>query len=167
MHISEKNCTFAAFLGILLTFMKKVLLFSLLLTAWVGARAEVTHLTVEKLDGTEASSALAVIGKLIMGYDDVCLYDHEGNELGCTPYTQLEKIMFYQESATGLEDEHLTLRGIEGGQTIRVYSMQGQLVLTTVAADGEASLYLGGLPSGTYLVQAGGSVTKVTLIGKR
>ena len=143
--------------------MKKVLFFSFLLAAWVGARAEVTHLTVEKLDGTEGSSALAVIGKLVMGYDDVCLYGHEGNELGCTPYTQLDKIVFYKESATGLEDEHITVRGIEGNQTIRVYSMQGQLVLTTVSADGEASLYLGGLPSGTYLVQAGAKVTKVTL----
>lgn len=154
--------------------MKRFLLFPLLFLAILTAQAEATHLSVEHLDSTEATSALAQIGKIVLSYDDMCLYDKEGNKLGCTPYAQIDKIVFYKEGATGLDntadshiqvvlnpaEESLSIRGIEGEQTIRIYSMQGHLILSAGSVNGEANLSVGGMPNGTYLLQVGAQMMK-------
>lgn len=144
--------------------------------AWT-AQAGVTHLRIETLSGSEQVSTLAQIGKIVLGENDVLLYDKSGAEIGSTPFSQLGKIVFYEKvagSTEALNDvsesslqvfydatrESLCVRGMDGQQTVRVYSVSGQLLQSANATNGEAVVYTGGLQNGTYLLQAGAQVVK-------
>lgn len=154
-------------------------MFSLLFMAVLTAQAEVTHLAVEKLNGTETTRALAQLGKIVMGFDDICLYDNAGTNLGCTPMAQIGKIVLYKEGTTTLDDvesnlqivlnptsENLFVHGIAGEQTIRIYSMQGHLIQSAGSMNGEANINVSGVPSGTYLLQVGAQVVKLLIRDK-
>ena len=56
--------------------------------------------------------------------------------------------------------ESLFVRGVEGQQMIRVYSVGGQLLQSTNATNGEAIVPIGGLQNGAYLLQVGAQVVK-------
>ena len=153
--------------------MKKILLFSFVLVAALAAQAQVNHLRVEMLTGGELSATLAQIGKIVLGEDDVVLYDHSGETIGSTPFAQFGKIVFYDDGLHAIDDvsaslqvlydatqERLVVRGMNGQQTVRVYSTSGQLLQSTIATDGEAVMSISGLVSGAYLLQAGAQVVK-------
>lgn len=154
--------------------MRKILLMPLVLMIALVAQAGVTHLRVEMLTGGELSSSLAQIGKIVLGEDDVLLYDNSGVQIGSTPFSQLGKIVFYEDVTSALSDvtessvqvfydatrESLFVCGMEGQQTIRVYSASGQLLQSTNATNGEAIVPIGGLQNGAYLLQVGAQVVK-------
>ena len=154
--------------------MRKILFLPFVLVIALAAQAEVTSLRVEMLTGGELTSSLAQIGKIVLGENDVLLYDKSGAQIGSTPYSQLGKILFYDEGSQAISDvtnsslqviydatmERLFVRGIEGLQTVRVYSVSGQLLQSTNATDGEAIMRIGDLQNGTYLLQAGAQVVK-------
>lgn len=153
--------------------MKKVLLIPLLLTAgWL--HADVTNLRIELFAGAESAHALSIIGKIVLSTDNLCLFDKEGTSLGCTPLDQIGKIVLYQDEATGIDEavlssiqvfpnptrEMLFVRGIKSEQTVRIYGLNGQLMLSASVSDGEAKLHVSGLQNGTYLLQIGAQVVK-------
>ena len=153
--------------------MRKILLLPFMLMSVLAVQAEVTSLRVEMLTGGEQTSSLAQIGKIVMGENDVLLYDKSGVQIGSTPFSQFGKIVFYDGSqaidnvtAPSLQvfydaaRENLLVRGIEGLQAVRVYSVNGQLLQSTNAANGEAIMHIGGLQNGAYLLQAGAQVVK-------
>lgn len=154
--------------------MRKLLLMPLVLMIALVAQAGVTHLRVEMLTGGELSSSLALIGKIVLGEDDVLLYDNSGVQIGSTPFSQLGKIVFYEDGTSALSDvtesslqvfydatrESLFVCGLEGQQTIRVYSASGQLLQSTNATNGEATIHISGLQNGAYLLQIGAQVVK-------
>lgn len=154
--------------------MRKILLMPLVLMIALVAQAGVTHLRVEMLTGGELSSSLAQIGKIVLGEDDVLLYDNSGVQIGSTPFSQLGKIVFYEDVTSALSDvtessvqvfydatrESLFVCGMEGQQMIRVYSVGGQLLQSTNATNGEAIMPIGGLQNGAYLLQVGAQVVK-------
>lgn len=154
--------------------MKKILFMPILLMVAIAGYAEITHLKIVPLAGDESVSALAQIGKIVLGTEQMCLCGQDGSDLGCTPFSQIGKIVFYDNGTTGLTNmensaiqvildptqESLFVRGVAGQQAVRVYSMQGQLLQSTVATNGEANVPVTGLQNGTYLLQVGAQVVK-------
>ena len=152
----------------------KLLLLSMLLCAvWVTAQ---THLVVQPLTGGEQQYAVAQIGKIQFADDVMQLYDLTGELLGSTPVAEVGKIVFGEQGeptaiseANGLAvqvfpnpaQETIEVRGLKGEQTVRVYSLQGQLMQSATTVNGEAQLHVGGLQNGTYLLQAGAQVVKI------
>ena len=153
--------------------MRKILLLPLMVLMALVAQAQATHLSIEKLSGAEELSALATIGKIVFDQKGLYLYDKTGAELGYTPFDQVGKIVFTsstepttvrQEERPSIEmslrQETIFIRGIEGRQTVRIFNMGGQVLLSAVSQDGEAQLYVGGLHNSTYLLQVGAQVVK-------
>ena len=154
--------------------MRKILLLPFVLMIALAAQAEVTSLRVEMLTGSELTASLAQIGKIVLGENDVLLYDKSGAQIGSSPFSQFGKIVFYDDGSQAISDvtvsflqvfydatqESLLVRGISGSQTVRVYSVSGQLLQSANAANGEAIMPIGGLQNGAYLLQAGAQVVK-------
>ena len=154
--------------------MKKLLLLPFVLMIALAAQAKVTHLRVEMLTGSEQTSSLAQIGKIVLGENDVLLYDKSGAQIGSTPFSQLGKIVFCDDGSALTEvtapsiqvfydanQESLYVRGIEGMQTVRVFSVSGQLLQSANATNGEAIMHVGDLTTGAYLLQVGAQVVKI------
>lgn len=155
--------------------MRKIIVLSIMLIAVLSAQADVTRLRIEALSGAESAHALAVIGKMVVGAEELCLFDTAGVNLGCTPLRQIGKIVFLEDEPWGTEQvqsptiqvypnptqNSLFIRGVEGTQTVRIYSLQGQPVASAVVTGGGADIYVGDLPNGTYLLQVGAQVLKV------
>lgn len=145
-----------------------------MMALWMTVQAGVSGLRVEMLTGGELTSSLSKIGKIVLGENDVVLYDKAGAQIGSTPFDQFGKIVFYDDGSQGIDDvaapslqvyydaaeQHLLVRGIGGQQTVRVYSTSGQLLLCTDAINGEATVRIDGLQNGAYLLQAGAQVVK-------
>lgn len=154
--------------------MRKILLLPFVLMTALAAQAGVSHLRVEMLSGSELTSALAQIGKIVLGEDELLFYDKSGAQIGSTPFAQLGKIVFYSDGTTGINDmtdpsllvfydaaqESLFVRGMEGQQMVRVYNVSGQMIQSANAVNGEAIMHIGGLQNGTYLLQVGAQVVK-------
>ena len=154
--------------------MRKILFLPLVLMMAMAAQAEVTSLRVETLTGDELTSSLAQIGKIVLGEDSVFLFDKSGAQIGSTPFAQFGKIVFFDDGSHAIDgvtapslqvlydasQETLFVRGIEGAQTVRVYSVGGQLLQSVNASNGEAVMRVGGLQNGAYLLQAGAQVVK-------
>lgn len=154
--------------------MKRILLLPLVIMYALAAHAGVNSLRVEPLTGDNLTSSLAQIGKIVLGENDVLLYDKSGAQIGSTPFSQFEKIVFYESDPTAIDEvtipsvqvfydaaqESLFVRGIEGKQTVRVFSVNGQLLQSTDATNGEAVMHIGGLQNGAYLLQVGAQVVK-------
>ena len=154
--------------------MRKILLLPFMLMTVLAAQAEVTSLRVETLSGGELTSSLAQIGKIVMGENEVLLYDKSGAQIGSTPFSQFGKIVFYDDGSEAIDNvvaptvavfydatlQYLFVRGIEGQQVVRVYSANGQLLQSANATNGEAVMHVDGLQNGAYLLQAGAQVVK-------
>ena len=166
--------TFAAFLKTDSIMNRKILLLPLVLCLALAVRAEVTHLKIEFLVEAEMERALSVIGKIVFDDEEMCLFDKEGIEMGCTPFAQINKILFVEEATTSVNEqsgsliqvfpnpaqEMLVVRGVEGPQIVRIYSLNGQIAQSATAVDREAQLHVGTLQNGTYLLQIGAQVVK-------
>ena len=153
---------------------RKILLLPLLFLFAMTVRANVTSLRIEMLTGSELTSSLAQIGKIVLGEDSVVLYDKSGAQIGSTPFSQFGKIVFYDDGSEAIDNvaapslqviydatrQCLFVRGIEGQQVVRVYSANGQLLQSTNATNGEAVMHVDGLQNGAYLLQAGAQVVK-------
>lgn len=154
----------------------KLLTFLALMLTALGAqtvRAEETHLRIEFLAGEETFE-LALIGKITFSGNLMILYGNDGIQLGSTSTDLIDKIVFREEQTTAISDvqtstiqvfpnptqDALFIRGIEGQQTVRIFSLQGQILQSALTTDGEAILHVGNLPYGNYLLQVGAQVVK-------
>jgi hypothetical protein len=54
----------------------------------------------------------------------------------------------------------LVVQGIEAQHVVRVFSMQGQLLITAVADANTATVNVSGLQTGSYLLQVGAEIVK-------
>lgn len=143
------------------------------LTTWM---AQAIDLKIVPLEGPEQQYAVSQIGKITFADDVMYLFDQSGEPLGSTPVSQVGKIVFGpgQIEPTSLDEadlltlqvfpnptrEILIVRGLEGSQTVRIYSIQGHLIQSLMTRNGEANLHVGGLQNGTYLLQVGAQVVK-------
>lgn len=153
---------------------KLILILALMLPVLVvqTLRADATHMTIELLAGEE-TFAIAQIGKITFANNLMILYDNNGKQLGSTSLERIDKIVFSDQTEAisnvtvpsvqvfpNPTQDILFVRGIEGKQTVRIFSMQGLLILSAETMNGEAQLYVGGIQNGTYLLQIGAQVVK-------
>lgn len=158
---------------------KKLLLLPLLLWAVtaLGQSEALTTLRIELLYGGEMEHVLATIGKITFNVEakEMCLSNKKGVEMGCTSLHMIGKIVFTSDGApTDLAaaesgtiqifpnptQDMLCVHGIEGEQMVRIFDMQGRLMQSASALEGEAQLQVGSLPAGTYLLQLGAQVVR-------
>ncbi len=151
--------------------MRKVVL--LLLTCWAVCALADSKLVIVGLQGEEQPYVLAQLGRITFEDDVMYLYGKDGDLLGYTDIDRVGRLMFDERTAIGQPEadsflyvcsdpaqQSLLVRNLQGGQTVRVFSMTGQLISQTPSADGEARVDVTGLANGTYLLQAGAQVVK-------
>ncbi|MCQ2236348.1 MAG: T9SS type A sorting domain-containing protein [Bacteroidales bacterium] len=148
---------------------------------------EVPGITVEYIDnGTSAyMQAISAIGKIKFEVRDEvkhAIIEFKDNEIAdedLGAITEISRISFGAVSendiATDIKDikaegagikvtaypnptaDHVHVDGLQEGQTIRLFSSDGKLVLTSKEAD----INLAGMSSGIYLLQVGKEVVKI------
>lgn len=147
------------------------LIVGLFVAVLAGAQS---NLVIVPLSDAERTYAIQQIGKIRFEDRSACLYDKQGEQLGCTPTREIRKIVFSDQSeiptgfdklfASAIEvypnptQSQLVVQGIEAQQVVRVFSMQGQLLITAVADANSATVNVSGLQTGSYLLQVGAEI---------
>lgn len=155
--------------------MKQKIFLIPLLSFAIAAMAE-TSLVIQPLTGADQATAIASIGKIQFESASVYLYDKAGIELGHTPISDIHKIIFNDpaDTPTAIDDvqqngisifpnpttESIVVKGLNANQTIRVYSLNGELLTSSQCSNGEANINVSHLPQGNYLLQVGAEVVK-------
>ena len=128
-----------------------------------------TNLVIEHRSGAEVLQDIATIGKLVFVEENIQLLDKDGNILATEPIANVKKICFTPPTNTNVNDtlvntilvypnptqDVLMIQGTES-QTLRVYNLQGSLLLTQWGNQ----ISVGNLPDGTYLLQIGTQVVR-------
>ena len=128
-----------------------------------------TNLVIEHRSGAEEIQDIATIGKLVFVEENIQLLDKDGNILATEPIANVKKICFTPPTNTNVNDtlvntilvypnptqDVLMIQGAES-QTLRVYNLQGSLLLTQWGNQ----ISVGNLPDGTYLLQIGTQVVR-------
>lgn len=147
--------------------MKKKVVFSLVVLLST-LQLMATNLVIEHSSGAEVLQNIAVIGKWVFVGNELQLLDKAGNVLATEAIENVKKIVF-AESYTSVDDvekadivvypnpthDMLYINGMDI-QSIRIYDLQGRVVLTTKGKE----LSVGELPVGTYLLQIGTQVVR-------
>lgn len=137
------------------------------------------YLTIEQLSGNDKSFAIELIGQVRFTNDAMFLYDKSGEELGNTLLKDLGKIVFQKDASTNPQTslqntqnysvlvypnptkEILIVNGMQPNSTIRIFTLQGQLVTATPTNGENAEIFVGNLQHGTYLLQVGADIVKI------
>ena len=128
-----------------------------------------TNLVLVQSSGAEEKQDIATIGKLVFVEENIQLLDKDGNILATEPIANVKKICFASETNTNVNDtlvntilvypnptqDVLMIQGA-ASQTLRVYNLQGSLLLTQWGNQ----ISVGNLPDGTYLLQIGTQVVR-------
>ena len=127
-----------------------------------------TNLVLVQSSGAEEMQDIATIGKLVFVEDSIQLLDKLGNILATEPIANVKKI-YFAPTNTDVNDtlvntilvypnptqDVLMIQGA-ASQTLRVYNLQGSLLLTQWGNQ----ISVGNLPDGTYLLQIGTQVVR-------
>ena len=135
-----------------------------------------SHLVIEPLAGAELNYAVQSIGKIRFEDNKTCLYDKQGAQLGCKPVHETRIIVFVdhpdtptqsvQPSLTTIQvypnptQSQLIIRGLDDKQAVRVYSQQGQIIISTTATGSMAIVDVHSLETGNYILQIGAEIVK-------
>ena len=129
-----------------------------------------TNLVIEHRSGAEVLQDIAIIGKCLVVGENIQLLDKSGNVLAIEPLANIKQITF---ATAGISEDVndtivnaivvypnptqdvLMIQGAES-QTLRVYNLQGSLLLTQWGNQ----ISVGNLPDGTYLLQIGTQVVR-------
>ena len=129
-----------------------------------------TNLVLEQRSGAEVLQDIAIIGQWVFVGNTIQLLDKDGNILATEPIANVKKIQFATNGTnTDVNDtvvnaivvypnptqDVLMIQGIES-QTLRVYNLQGSLLLT----EWGNQILVSNLPDGTYLLQIGTQVVR-------
>ncbi len=137
--------------------------------------AEYIH--VIKLDKSDYVKALSLIGRIQFTDNQLTVVDNtaDANVLFSCNINDAKTIVFNNDAQPTIlaqiaqdspitvkaypnpASEYLTISGLDEGQTIRLFDLQGKTVMQTT----NTTLSLSGLPAGVYLLQAGQQVVKV------
>lgn len=155
---------------------KLLLLFIGLCIAMTGF-SQAERLYVYVLTGENYEEALEQIGGFTFNGGKLKLYSIDGNILAEKPLSEVRKITFKKDKGSGIVEEVLgqevTLRaypnptqdalylnGLEEGETVRIFSTEGQLLKTLTATGSEMQIEVSDFRSGIYLIQAGMNIVK-------
>ena len=129
-----------------------------------------TNLVIVPRSGAEVLQDIDAIGKLVFEGDCIRLLDKEGGELATDSIANIKKIQFATKGTNADVNDTLVntilvypnptqdmlmIQGAES-QTLRVYNLQGSLVLI----ERGNQISVGNLPDGTYLLQIGTQVVR-------
>lgn len=131
-------------------------------------QASALHLVIEHRSGEDLSQDIAIIGKWVFVEDELQLLDKSGSILATESLAEIKKITF-SASTTDTENvqsnailvypnptqDVLMIQGVES-QTLRVYDLQGRLLIATNGAQVDVEHLAGG----TYLLQVSTQVIR-------
>lgn len=131
-------------------------------------QASALHLVIEHRSGEDLSQDIAIIGKWVFVEEELQLLDKSGVVLATESLSEIKKITF-SASTTDTENvqsnailvypnptqDVLMIQGVES-QTLRVYDLQGRLLIATNGAQVDVEH----LADGTYLLQVGTQVIR-------
>lgn len=140
------------------------------LQAW----AAIHSLVVKPLSGKECITALGSIGKVVYSGDSLYVYDAAKNVVFSDLLANVQHIRFSDEqpsTPTQVENTQ-TNNGLQvkvypnptqdilmvenaQGDVLRLYSMDGRLVVTQTVESGSAQVDMAELPTGNYLLLSG------------
>ena len=115
---------------------EKFVLDNMRLAVWVGKNANTSN-----INGFEIYQAYEV-------------------KLTDRPYTPVEYVSDDTQLVIYQEDESLFVEGVEVGDVLSIYSMEGKLVMQSIVDTEKTELNLTGLAKGTYLLQTNASYVK-------
>ena len=144
-------------------------IFILICIIFCSLQTMATNLVIEHRSGAEFLQDIATIGKLVFEGENIHLLDKSGDTLATEPIANVKKICFAPPANTDVNDtlvntilvypnptqDVLMIQGAES-QTLRVYNLQGSLLLTQWGNQ----ISVGNLPDGTYLLQIGTQVVR-------
>ena len=153
--------------------MKRFLFLLGMLVLVISAQA-VPSLVVKPLSGKECITALGCIGKLVYSGDSLYVYDAAKNVLFSDLLANVQHIRFSDEQPntptqventqtnTGVQvkvypnptQEILMVEHAQSG-VLRLYTMDGRLVVTQAVENGAAQVDMAELPTGNYLLISG------------
>ncbi len=150
-----------------------MLLFMVLLSA-IALFAAITTIKVVYLSAEEQAYELKQLGYVELEGDEMTFFDKEGNELHVTKIKEVQKIVIGGEPSTGVENvdglsmevypnpsmNELFIKGMELGDVLRIYTIDGTLVKTQVVESEITRIDVSNLAVGSYLIQSKGNVVK-------
>ena len=155
----------------------QILLF-LFFSSWITITAQETStLKVLMLDGQEKSQALSVIGRLEFSADSLFLVANDGSILCGELKDNIQRIEFCTDDMPHAlmstnSEQHIHIfpnpvqqivhiKGIKANETIRIFSLSGNLIISTCASNINTDLDVSDLPNGQYLLQINTQVLKL------
>jgi hypothetical protein len=161
--------------------MKKRLL--MILPLLLGAMMTVaeTNLIITSAEtGTDLPYALSSIGKISFAENGsfgqtIYLYNPSGDEIAHRNLSSIAKIYFKEGTIDAVEDvntsvvrvypnptaETIHISGLQAGQTVRIYTLQGQMLTDLNVKSEETEVDVRALPNDSYLLQIGSEVFKL------
>ena len=150
-----------------------ILLFMVLLSA-TALFATVTTIKVVYLSAEEQAYELKQLGYVELDGDEMTFFDKEDNELHVTKIKDVQKIVIGGTPETGVENvdgfsmvvypnpsmNELFIEGMEMGDVLRIYAVDGTLVKTQVVEKEVTRIEVSDLAVGSYLIQSKGNVVK-------
>lgn len=158
--------------------MRKTLLLLLFAVMGFGYSMAETMLRIEYLDGAELTTALSVVGRWEFTDGKFILVSTDGEVLAekASVY-DVRRVVFKADLGPNVETDDATVQltvypnptqdvlfidGLTEGEVVRIYSLEGRLLMSEVALQGGAvQLNVASLAEGTYLLQMGTEIVKI------
>ncbi len=158
--------------------MRKTLLLLLFAVMSIGYSMAETTLRIEYLDGAELTTALSVVGRWEFTDGKFILVSTDGEVLAekASVY-DVRKVVFKADLGPTVGSDDATVQltvypnptqdllfvdGLTEGETVRIYSLEGRLLMSEVALQGGlVQLNVASLAEGTYLLQMGTEIVKI------
>ena len=152
--------------------MKRKLLLCFLCVAWMGLSA--TTLRVEQLNETDFGIAVQTIGKIVINGTTLEFYDRQGAILYSSSMEEVSAITFTDVSTDLAQSIHdanqtqysvypnpahalLTVDGLKEPTTLRLYSLEGQVVKVETGTQ----MHVESVPNGQYFLQFNNQIVKI------
>jgi len=150
---------------------KLILFAAMLISSFAFAE---TSLVVYPLSEAEQTTALASIGYVKLQDGSMFIYSKENVLLGQNQLSEVRKVIFEDRVADAIEEvqasssilvypnpahDALMIKNADCDK-IRVFNMNGQLLITAPLYDGCASINVSSLSQGTYLLQLNTELVK-------
>lgn len=144
-----------------------------MLCAAMFLSAQTDQITIEYLDAEQQVYELSRIHKFVLENGKFKVVDKSGQILSESELSTLDKIIF--DVSTGVRPvgdikfdvypnpttEVVTINGVEAGSVVRVFTLEGRMISTTVAEGESVNVNVSSLASGTYLMQIDSNVVKI------
>lgn len=157
--------------------MRKTLLLLLFAVMGFGYLVAETTLRIEYVDGADYTTALSVVGRWEFTDGKFILVSTSGEVLAekANVYDVCRVVFKSDDTPTDVENMESELAvypnptqdvvyvsGLESGETVRIYSLEGRLLMSEVAqCDGRVQFNVASLAEGTYLLQMGTEIVKI------